>query len=351
MSSLESQAGDGTPVPDCWFAFRVLSLSPLVTISTVDTSSVHLLELAMRVPELFDTGKGLHLLHPTWNYERSGISGIALDLERTRALLPGHEFLYLANYDHEANLVSKAGLSAITTNDGVFADEKVWRPYLPRFEGFQHYDAVYDARIETVKRHRLATSVKRPLLIYGHSVNGDTEADMKAVQAILPQATFANHRIGRSRYLSLDHDAVVRLYGHASVGLALSAEEGAMRASTQYLLAGLPVVSTHSVGGRDRYYHFPFTRIVSDDPDEIASTVSGLAAAGLDRGRIRQSFQQILDFERHNVVIALNHAVAALLGTKDFLRDFTPLIGSMSLFRHLKLNMVLARQALAKGTV
>ncbi|WP_164127899.1 glycosyltransferase, partial [Stenotrophomonas maltophilia] len=52
----------------------------------------------------------------------------------------------------------------------------------------------------------------------------------------------------------LTPEAVNRVYNQAAVGLCLSAVEGAMCASMEYLMAGLPVVSTPSVGGRDVYF-------------------------------------------------------------------------------------------------
>lgn len=44
------------------------------------------------------------------------------------------------------------------------------------------------------------------------------------------------------------------MLNNSSVGGIFSATEGACYASTEYLMCGLPVISTHSTGGRDIWY-------------------------------------------------------------------------------------------------
>ena len=43
-------------------------------------------------------------------------------------------------------------------------------------------------------------------------------------------------------------------YNLSKVGLCLSKAEGAMYSSMEYLLCGLPIVSTKSIGGRDEFF-------------------------------------------------------------------------------------------------
>jgi predicted metalloprotease with PDZ domain len=53
----------------------------------------------------------------------------------------------------------------------------------------------------------------------------------------------------------------------------LSANEGPNYATVQYLLCGLPVVTTKSVGGRDEFYDDEFVTVVDDNADAIADAV------------------------------------------------------------------------------
>jgi glycosyltransferase involved in cell wall biosynthesis len=72
-----------------------------------------------------------------------------------------------------------------------------------------------------------------------------------------------------------------------AVGLALSKAEGAMFASIQYLLAGLPVVSTPSRGGRHEFYDPDYVRIVDPTPRAVADAVRELRQCKVPAEEIR----------------------------------------------------------------
>jgi hypothetical protein len=61
-----------------------------------------------------------------------------------------------------------------------------------------------------------------------------------------------------------------------------------MLASIQYLLAGLAVVTTHNLGGRDEFFSAPYVRWVPDDPEAVADAVDELVALDLDPWTIRE---------------------------------------------------------------
>jgi glycosyltransferase involved in cell wall biosynthesis len=60
-----------------------------------------------------------------------------------------------------------------------------------------------------------------------------------------------------------------------------------MYASIEYLLCGLPVVSTRNTGGRDQYFDDLYCRTVEADPEAIAAAVEELAAQNFDPHLIR----------------------------------------------------------------
>ena len=62
-----------------------------------------------------------------------------------------------------------------------------------------------------------------------------------------------------------------------------------MYASVQYLLAGLPVVTTASIGGRDEFFDPAYVRWVPDDPEAVALAVDELVALELDPQMIREA--------------------------------------------------------------
>lgn len=102
-----------------------------------------------------------------------------------------------------------------------------------------------------------------------------------------------------------------------------------MRASMEYLLAGLPIVSTRSVGGRERYFGTAYTRVVAPNPDAVAAAVADLRNQHLDRNAIRAHVSQILAFERHNLLLTLNRHIRKSFSTRsDVLQSFEPFLGT-----------------------
>jgi glycosyltransferase involved in cell wall biosynthesis len=68
----------------------------------------------------------------------------------------------------------------------------------------------------------------------------------------------------------------VILLNQAYCGLALSAIEGGMHASMEYLLCGLPVVTTESLGGRSYFLNSNNSIFVDDNSDAVLSAVNEL---------------------------------------------------------------------------
>jgi hypothetical protein len=73
----------------------------------------------------------------------------------------------------------------------------------------------------------------------------------------------------------------------AHCGVIFSSSEGGCYASTEYLLCGIPVVSTHSIGGRDAYYDDVTAIVVNSDPDEISKAVQAIKDRKIDPFEIR----------------------------------------------------------------
>jgi hypothetical protein len=130
--------------------------------------------------------------------------------------------------------------------------------------GPPEFDAIYNARLTPIKRHDLAVDVASLALLYDLGP-AEQRICYDEVRAMLPRATFINHQVGQGAYRQLPVKDCVRHINRARVGLCLSAIEGAMQASMEHACR-LAVVSTRSIGGRDRYFLPPFCRIVDDDP-------------------------------------------------------------------------------------
>jgi glycosyltransferase involved in cell wall biosynthesis len=135
--------------------------------------------------------------------------------------------------------------------------------------GPRRFHAVLNAKPLAFKRHELSVQVPERLFL-SYDVQ---EPDVGATRRVDLEA-FGAREIRRH----LSAEDVAAALGEADVGLMLSAAEGACYASLEYLLCGLPVVSTRSLGGREDFYDPAYSRIVNDDPIAVRDAVADLRA-------------------------------------------------------------------------
>jgi glycosyltransferase involved in cell wall biosynthesis len=95
-----------------------------------------------------------------------------------------------------------------------------------------------------------------------------------------------------------------------------------MYATVEYLLCGLPVVSTASLGGRDTWLDPRFTRVVADDPQQIAAAVKDLIDRDLCPHMIRSETLIRMAEHRQRLVELGQQVYAAHKTGRDFARDF-----------------------------
>ncbi len=217
---------------------------------------------------------------PIYHWHRSA-DDIEREHLRARANRPRHVLHHLIN-EREVTLDLQArGIPATFSNHNATIDERIFTVH----EGANKVaDAVYSARMNPFKRHALAGAIPSLLMIGGVIASGDNQEYFDRIRALLPQARFT-HDEGR-RWIPPDR--VATALNSARVGLCLSACEGAMYSATEYLLCGLPVVSTASLGGRDEWFDPRYSRVVRDDPGAIADAVRELIALDLSPRWIRQ---------------------------------------------------------------
>lgn len=227
------------------------------------------------------------LLMPNWTLERPAVvEQIGKDLAWFASNCPNHELIFLCNTERERCLIEGVGGTAIFSNHNLMISEEVFRP-LPQVP--LTYDAVYNGRISHTKRHYLAFEIDK--LVHVTSSIGELppagdRAFLRRLQAQSPRHHIANPIVdgvvGR-----LTADEVNRVYNQAAVGLCLSAVEGAMYSSMEYLLAGLPIVSTPSIGGRDVYFDPDYCIVCEPEPAAVRRAVERLRDRAIPREEIR----------------------------------------------------------------
>lgn len=202
---------------------------------------------------------------------------------RTRQQFPDIELIHLCNRPGQAELFHARGGRAIFCNVNCFVDESVFRP-LPSVE--KRFDAVYNARLDKVKRHFLAREIASLALIYNPTDVGLEY--IRETQRQFSYARFFNHS-DSGEYRILRPEEINESLNACRVGLCLSEHEGPMSASVEYLLSGLPIVTTPSLGGRDVFFEESFVVTVAPEPGAIKESVRELIGRKVRPGIPREA--------------------------------------------------------------
>jgi len=228
---------------------------------------------------------------------------------------PQHVLHHLINERNVWLDLKARGVPAVFCNHDSFLDERLFTVPLKRERRF---DAVYNARMNPFKRHTLARDIPSLLMIGGVQTQGDSHEYFESVRAAMPEAHFT-HADDRRYYSPEEVAAALAL---ARVGLCLSACEGGMYAAVEYLLCGLPVVSTASRGGRDEWFDSEFVRVVPDDAGAVRAAVAELIALDLSPHRIRQQTIHKM-WEHRRRFLDLGQAIYRQeIADRDFAREW-----------------------------
>ena len=203
---------------------------------------------------------------------------------RCKLQFPDIQLIHLCNEAGQAELFHARGAQAVFCSQNCFVDEAVFQP-IPSIA--KRLDAVYDARFATWKRHPLAVELTSIGLLY-YDVPQDDPDYAQAIRRDFSHAHFFNHPHS-GPYRLLSSRAITRSLNACRVGLCLSAEEGAMYASVQYLLCGLPIVTTPSRGGRDVFFEDRFVLTVPPEAPAVREGVAELIGRNLDPDDIRSA--------------------------------------------------------------
>jgi glycosyltransferase involved in cell wall biosynthesis len=148
--------------------------------------------------------------------------------------------------------------------DAIFCNHNCWLDY--NIFGIKtittkSYDLVINSRPEKWKRVHLAKKVANVAYIKGfifrpHDVYDLNELGIEPIN---------------KKYLS-PHE-VNDIYNKSVCGGIFSEKEGACYSSSEYLLCGIPVISTESCGGRDTWYNSKNAIIISPDEKSVQDAV------------------------------------------------------------------------------
>ena len=224
-----------------------------------------------------DPSHNVHLfLQLGWQHsEEDEARPFACSLKECMALCPNLRITVLANFPEELQAMERHGIHSVLCHQNAFLDPAMYR-IVP--DAKKHYDALYVARVTPFKRHYLAEKVRSLCLVACWSEREKAYADD------------IRRKLAHAKWLGqVPAGRIYRVMNACRCGLCLSAEEGAMFVSAEYLLCGLPIVNTRNIGGRDELFPDFAVKQVPDDPAAVAAAVAEFAAHAPDPQKIRNA--------------------------------------------------------------
>jgi len=202
-----------------------------------------------------------------------------------------YNFNFLANSPEELENFQENGLNTLFCNQNAFLDENKYKINNKK----PRYKAIYMARITPLKRYELATKVDN-LFVIGSWKDAEVEYAKNILKKCDPEKWIKR----------IPHFMVSKYMNQAQSGLALSKIEGTMYVCTEYLLSGLPVVSSKSQGGRHIYFDDRYVTIAEDTPESVAEKVEEITSRDMDRKMIRENTINIMQNHRKKFIELIN---------------------------------------------
>lgn len=168
------------------------------------------------------------------------------------------------------------------------------------------WDAIYIGALSAYKRPSLAKNIPS-LRILARNYNETGPETLRHFK--IPHAAINTTWMPRRDV----HKEILK----SRCGLALSKTEGSMNATTEYLLCGIPIVSTPSKGGRDLWFT-PHNHILCPPtPEGVAQAVASFKNTQADHKRIADDALNFLLEQRRNFSAACESTFAMVIDETD----------------------------------
>ena len=182
------------------------------------------------------------------------------------------QFFFLYNSPQEMENFAQKGFLGDVINQNAWIDEKT---VTLNVNPEKIYDAIYVDFDKKYKRPQLAERVSKLALV--SLSNPGT-----VIPEALPHQYINQHQLSRDEIYEKMHQSYC--------GLILSPEEGACSTLGEYLLCGIPVITTPSLGGRDIWCDDYNSMICEPTPDAVFSAVERFLQNPPDAKQIRRMY-------------------------------------------------------------
>ena len=214
------------------------------------------------------------LFSPTWLWTIRSLPRLLLHWKNARR--SGKTLHFMCNEPQSYKMLRRLRLPSEIVSINVYINENVFRiTNKPKI-----YDAVYAAGMVPYKRLHLAAKIPRLFVqTYGECRTSDGSYDLARYEPALKHAEYNRCWVPTEQ--------IVAAYNQASVGLGLSKCEGAMLASVEYMLCGLPQVSTPCRGGRELFFDNRYVKVVAPTAEAVAAGVAEVTSRKVDPHLVR----------------------------------------------------------------
>lgn len=189
------------------------------------------------------------------------------DLKKRLDVFKDISFTILACTEYDNAKFESMGYDSIFCSPNAFVDEFIFYP----IKTMKKWNAIYNAQIVPYKRLELAKDVQGLGII--SFINENQSFNNTYRESVL-------NMIGREKLINrklIDPCSVRNILVQSKCGLILSKEEGANYATMEYLLCGIPVVTTENVGGRNEFLDHTNSITVPDNSIDIKNAVNNIA--------------------------------------------------------------------------
>ena len=213
--------------------------------------------------------------------------------------------IFCAPDDYSFNILKNNNINCVLANHNAFLNEDVYN-IINNTD--KKYDLCINSCFEPYKRRHLANKIKNSVNIGYFQTEYEIKNNMiNNYNGFFPN--FKNNIRTREEYKILSTEEIVKYYNESLIGGIFSPCEGACYSSSEQLLCGIPIISTHSKGGRDVWYNDD-NSIICDDNETAVYDAFILAKKNIENGKfkpekIRSMHIELMEKHRDNLTNAV----------------------------------------------
>lgn len=212
-----------------------------------------------------------------------------------------NKYAILANSIEEVDhFNSKVECDVLFCNNNAFTNENIFKI---NDDTVKIYDCVINNRFSHFKNVQFASLCTNSIHVGYYSKDKNYIFPNFGQYANFKNPTNDNkYNFNKNDFRVLSSSVINDYINKSITGCIFSSVEGACRASSEYLLAGVPVISTKSKGGRDIWYDDYNSIICDPNPKSVYECLQVIKTKQIDPEIIRNKHLTIADEHKNTLV-------------------------------------------------